>query len=211
MKKEMNEKGLTLVSIVLISVIAVIFIAVIYYMITGETRSVNTNKGNLKSGSSETSETLTEGSENKKEEIIEKYTMDYVIGDEVSEGVQCVAYIEIPKINVGYSIASKVTTESLTTLPCYMYGPGFNQVGRTSIAGIIGRFERSEELEVGDAVFITELSEGKVEYKISDIYETTANDADFMLRDSEGKKGLAISLADRNDANKRIIIMAEEI
>ena len=84
--------------------------------------------------------------------------------------------------------------------------------GNTVIAGHNYRnnlfFSNNMKLEIGDEIIIESTTE-KVTYEIYDIFETTPNDADYMIRDTEGKREISLSTC-TDDSSGRLIILARE-
>ena len=86
--------------------------------------------------------------------------------------------IEIPATNVKLPILaqSALSKSGLETSVIEIYGNGLNEVGNTTIAGHNYRnglfFSNNKKLNIGDKIFITDLSGRRVSYTIYNKYET---------------------------------------
>jgi len=121
--------------------------------------------------------------------------------------------IEIPKTKVEYPVLSSVTKRSLEIAVGIAYGPGLNEVGNTVIFGHNYRnglfFSNNKKLAVGDKIYITDVYGDRVTYTIYKMYQTTANDATYMTRDTHGRREISLQTC-TDDSSKRIIIWAAE-
>ena len=129
-------------------------------------------------------------------------------------GYETIGTIEIPATNVKQPIlaSSELSKSSLETSVVEIYGPGLNQVGNTTIAGHNYRnglfFSNNKKLNVGDKIYITDLSGKRLSYTIYNKYETDENDSEYMTRDTQG--AIEISLTTCTDDSKaRLIIWAK--
>ena len=121
--------------------------------------------------------------------------------------------IEIPKTGIKYPVLDSVTKRSLELAVGIAYGPGLNEVGNTIIYGHNYRnglfFSDNKKLKTGDVVYITDQYGEKVTYEIYNIYNTTANDASYFTRDTEGRREISLQTC-TDDSSGRIIIWAAE-
>ena len=130
------------------------------------------------------------------------------------EGYEVVGTIQIPKTSVNYPILSEVTKHSLETSVAVLYGPGVNQPGNTVIVGHNYRnsrfFSKNNTLTNGDTIVLTDVYGEVVTYVIYNMYYTTPDDADYMLRDvEEGVREISLSTCNE-DSSQRLIIWAKE-
>lgn len=139
------------------------------------------------------------------QEIKKTYLEDYEI----------LGTINIPKTKCNYPILNEVTKRSIEIAVAVLYPPkleALNMPGNTVIAGHNYRnnlfFSNNKKLEIGDEIIIESTTE-KVTYEIYDIFETTPNDADYMIRDTEGKREISLSTC-TDDSSGRLIILARE-
>ena len=130
------------------------------------------------------------------------------------KGYNVVGTIEIPKIGLKYPILERVTSTSIEASVAVMVGPGPNQIGNTVIAGHNYRngsfFGKNKQLSLGDKIYITDLSGTRIQYNIYNIYETTPDDADFIMRDTNGKREISLSTCTDNSKGRLIIWAVEE-
>ena len=127
------------------------------------------------------------------------------------EGYEIIGELEIPKTNVDYPVLERLTKKTLEIALAYTYGPGLNKPGNTIIYGHNYRnnsfFSNNKKLAKGDKVYITDKYENRVEYTIYNIYETTANDAEYIKRDTAGRREISLQTC-TDSGNGRIIIWA---
>lgn len=129
-------------------------------------------------------------------------------------GYEVLGYISIPKTNCEYPILAQVTAKSLETAVAVLYPSNavLNTVGNVVIVGHNYRnnlfFSNNSKLANGDRIIITSADE-KVTYEIYNMYYTTANDASYMQRDTEGRREISLSTCN-NDSTQRLIIWAKE-
>ncbi len=129
-------------------------------------------------------------------------------------GYEVLGYISIPKTKCEYPILAQVTAKSLETAVAVLYpsNPVLNTVGNVVIVGHNYRnnlfFSNNSKLAKGDRIIITSADE-KVTYEIYNMYYTTANDASYMQRDTEGRREISLSTCN-NDSTQRLIIWARE-
>ena len=131
------------------------------------------------------------------------------------EGYEVKGTIEIPATKVNYPILDAITKKSLNVaIGLVPYGPGINQVGNTILYGHNFRngtfFSNNKKLKNGDELFITDQNGEIVKYIIYNIYQTTANDAEYMTRDTEGRREISLQTCTDDSTNRIIIWAAEE-
>lgn len=122
--------------------------------------------------------------------------------------------IEIPATNLNCPIISKAeySAKALETSVVELYGVGLNKQGNTTIVGHNYRnglfFSNNKKLNVGDKIFITDLTGKRLSYTIYDKFEAEENYSDYITRDTQG--AIEISLSTCTDNSKaRIIILAK--
>jgi LPXTG-site transpeptidase (sortase) family protein len=129
------------------------------------------------------------------------------------KGFTVLGTIEIPKTGIKYPVLNSYTPKALETAVCYYYGPGLNEVGNTTIAGHNYRngafFGKNKQLTNGDIIYITDNSGKKVTYTIYNTYTTTPSDADYLTRDTNGKREISLTTC-TDDSKSRLIIWAKE-
>ena len=122
--------------------------------------------------------------------------------------------IEIPATNLKCPIISRTdySKASLETSVVEIYGAGLNQVGNTTIAGHNYRngnfFSNNKKLNIGDKIYITDLTGKRLSYTIYNKYEADENEADYMTRDTQGATEISLSTC-TDDSKARLIIWAK--
>ena len=134
-------------------------------------------------------------------------------GVQTYKGFVKVGRIEIPKTNVDLPVLAEVTKESIETAVAVLYGPGLNKPGNTVIVGHNYRngmfFSDNKKIAIGDKIYITDLEGKRVTYIVYNTYETTAEDSDYMTRDTGGAMEISLSTCTDYDSSRRIIIWAK--
>lgn len=128
------------------------------------------------------------------------------------KGFNMVGKIEIPKIKLNCPVLEEVTPKSIEVAVAVLNGPGINEVGNTVIIGHNYRngtfFSNNKKLEIGDKIYLTDLSGKKVTYTITKKYNTSTEDAEYVVRDTNGKREISLSTC-TDDSKQRLIIWAE--
>lgn len=121
--------------------------------------------------------------------------------------------IEIPRIDLEYPIL-EATVDTIQVAVGFLYGPGLNEVGNNVIIGHNFRdgrfFANNDKLSIGDKIYITDLSNRRVEYEITKKYITDANDFSYAVRDTNGKREISLSTC-TDDVSGRLVIWAAEV
>lgn len=177
--------------------------------VTNET----TEEGNTSSSLGEIANQLAESTNTTEEPITQP-----VEGEEPEpvyyEGYEVKGTIEIPATKVNYPILNAITKKSLeVAIGLVPYGPGINQVGNTTLYGHNFRngtfFSNNKKLKNGDEIKITDQKGETVKYIIYNIYQTSPNDAEYMTRDTQGRREISLQTC-TDDSKNRIIIWAAE-
>lgn len=157
------------------------------------------------------SEALTVASMNEKAEV---YTS--------SSGYRykIIAKIEIPKINLTYSVLQgetgsvKETEELLKISPIKFHGYDPNEIGNFCIAGHNYRnskfFSKVPTLEVGDIVKLTDLTKRTITYEVYDIHSVEPNNRNDTTQLTGGKKEVTL-ITCTDDSKERIIVKCREV
>ena len=128
-------------------------------------------------------------------------------------GYVMLGYIEIPKTGISYPVIEDTTVKALETSVAALYPTNavLNSEGNTVIIGHNYRngkfFSNNKKLSVGDKIYITG-NNGKVEYIIYQIFETTTTDTSFYGRDTGGVPEITLSTC-TDDGSARLIILAK--
>lgn len=135
-------------------------------------------------------------------------------GKKYYKGFEMKGSIEIPKTGAKYPILAEATKKAIEVAVGIQYPPNakLNTKGNIIIAGHNYRnglfFSNNKKLVNGDKIYITDETGNKLSYTIYNKYETTQEDAEYMLRDT--KDNIEISLTTCTDDNsKRLIIWAK--
>lgn len=180
-----------------------------------------------KVGNTATNETNTEENTASLEEIANRLASETEVKEEEQppqdgeiepvyyEGYEVKGTIEIPRTKVNYPILDAITRKSLNVaIGLVPYGPGINEVGNTILYGHNFRngtfFSNNKKLKNGDEVIITDQKGEKVTYVIYDMFQTTANDAEYMTRDTEGRREISLQTCTDDSKNRLIILAAEK-
>ena len=127
------------------------------------------------------------------------------------KGFGVLGTMEIPATNFKYPVLEKVTKKSIETAVAVLYGAGVNQVGNTVIIGHNYRngafFSNNKRINIGDKIYIRDLSGNELTYNIYDKFETSPNDTSFYQRDTGGVPEVTLSTC-TDDSSARLIILA---
>ena len=121
--------------------------------------------------------------------------------------------IEIPatKLKSPILAQSAYSPQALETAVVETYGPGLNKVGNTTIFGHNYRdgtfFSNNKKLNIGDKIFITDLTGKRLSYTIYDKFEKDENYSDYMVRVTQGAIEISLSTC-TDDSKARLIILA---
>lgn len=131
------------------------------------------------------------------------------------KGFDVLGIIEIPKTGIKYPILDPGTRikRAIEVSVAMQYGPGPNQIGNTVIIGHNYRsgafFGKNKQLEKGDIIYITDNAGNRIKYTIYNIYKTTPQDSDYMVRNTDGAREISLSTC-TDDSKQRLIIWAKE-
>lgn len=128
-----------------------------------------------------------------------------------------IASINIPKINVNYSIIDGETdsveeTDALLKIsPTKFWGPDPNTVGNFCVVGHNYRnskfFSKVPNLENGDIIEITDSNNKTLRYSVYSKYEVDPNDISCIDQNTNGKKEVTL-ITCTNDSKLRVIVKA---
>lgn len=131
-----------------------------------------------------------------------------------------VAKINIPKINVQYSIIDgetdsvEETEELLKISPTKFWGPDPNTVGNFCVVGHNYRntkfFSKVPTLENGDIIEITDNNNKTLRYGVYKKYEVIPDDISCLDQDTNGKKEVTL-ITCTNDSKMRVIVKARAL
>lgn len=122
--------------------------------------------------------------------------------------------INIPSIGVNYPILSETTTELLKIAPCKFWGADPNQTGNFCIVGHNYRnklfFSKVPNLENGDIIEITDLSNTTLQYAVYDKFIIEPDNTDCTSQKTNGKKEVTI-ITCTDDGQQRVVVKARKI
>ncbi len=131
-----------------------------------------------------------------------------------------IASINIPKINVNYSIIDGETdsveeTDALLKIsPTKFWGPDPNAVGNFCVVGHNYRnskfFSKVPNLENGDIIEITDSNNKTLRYSVYSKYEVDPNDISCIDQNTNGKKEVTL-ITCTNDSKLRVIVKARAL
>ena len=131
-----------------------------------------------------------------------------------------IAKIEIPKINVTYSIlqgetgSTEETEELLKISPLKFHGCEPNEVGNFCIVGHNYRnskfFSKVPKLVVGDKVNLTDLTNRTITYEVYDMHTVEPSDTSDTTQLTGGKKELTL-ITCTDDGKQRVIVRCREV
>ena len=133
-------------------------------------------------------------------------------------GYDMIGTIEIPKTDVKYPIIAdydmSINSLNVAIVKLYPSTIELNEIGNTVFAGHNYRngtfFSNNKKLQKGDKIYITDTTGRKVTYEITKKYEVSTSDSSYMTRDTNGKRGIALTTC-TDDTKRRLIILADEV
>lgn len=124
------------------------------------------------------------------------------------------AKINIPSIDCTYPIINETTDELLKISPTKFHGADPNEVGNFCIVGHNYRsnkfFSNVPELEDGDIIEITDLSDRTLSYEVYDKYVVEPDDVRCTSQRTNGMKEITI-ITCTDDSKHRVIVKAREV
>lgn len=133
---------------------------------------------------------------------------------ENGEEYTIVAILNIPRLNINYTVLSETSEELLKISLNKFWGPSANEIGNFVIAGHNYRnkmfFGNLSEIEIGDTVEITDLTGRKLEYSVYDIYYVEPTDVSCTSQLTNGKREVTL-ITCSSDGSERLVVKAREI
>ncbi len=130
------------------------------------------------------------------------------------EGFTAIGAIEIPRTGLTKTILNEVTGQSIKKAVAVLYPSNLqllNEPGNVTIVGHNYRngtfFSNNKNIQEGDKIYITDIKGRRVEYTVYRKYFTTAEDSDFMMRDTNGRREISLSTC-TEDVKQRLVIWA---
>lgn len=147
---------------------------------------------------------------------------DYNGGGSTNNGVQLTykgfpvaGKIEIPKTGIKYPIIDETSSARALELSVVkVYGPKVNTPGNVVIAGHNNNnrlfFGRNKNLQIGDKIYITDMTGKKLEYTIYNKYYTPGDDYAYVSKETNGKTEITLYTCDATGKNRLIICARAE-
>ena len=188
------------------SVIAIIIFCILVYVGYGVYKE---NKIRLVEGSSQNNikiERVAETTKIEEKEIVN--IEDNYLGFDVA------AKLIIPKINLETYILEDYSKEGMKVCASKFWGPNPNEIGNFCIAGHNydkeNMFNHLIDLEIGDALYLLDNENGKVEYKIYDIYKVKPENIEPISQETNGKRVITLITCVNYSQNRLIVQAVEE-
>lgn len=128
-------------------------------------------------------------------------------------GFEVAAELIIPKIDLKTNVLKNYTKNAMDTCATKFWGPEPNEIGNFCIVG--HNYEKENmfynliDIEIGDEMYLLDNKNGKVTYKVYDIYKVKPENTDSLRQDTEGKRIITL-ITCVNYSNKRLIVQAIE-
>ena len=124
------------------------------------------------------------------------------------------ATINIPSIDCKYPIINETTDELLKIAPTKFWGANPNEVGNFCIVGHNYRsskfFSKVPDLEYGDKIEITDLSDRTLVYEVYDKYVVEPTDVSCTSQRTNGMKEITL-ITCTDDSKLRVIVKARAV
>lgn len=168
-------------------------------------------------------ELTSRNNENLNKEVLSEFnniTNTNQIGKLTLNGYDVIGKVKIPKIDIEYPILNLETSNPEETKVPMRYGivkywgGNVNDYGNLSIAGHNNyngtMFGKTKNLEIGDIVELTDLTNRTIQYKINDIFITDPNDVSILKTEDETVREVTL-ITCTNGNKERLILKAREI
>ena len=168
-------------------------------------------------------ELTSRNNENLNKEVLSEFnniTDTNQIGELTLNGYDVIGKVKIPKIDIEYPILNLETSNPEETKVPMRYGivkywgGNVNDYGNLSIAGHNNyngtMFGKTKNLEIGDIVELTDLTNRTIQYKIYDIFATDPNDVSILKTEDETVREVTL-ITCTNGNKERLILKAREI
>ena len=125
-----------------------------------------------------------------------------------------VAILNIPSLNINYTVLSDTSEELLKISLNKFWGPDANEVGNFVIAGHNYRnktyFGRLSEIEIDDIVELTDPTGRTLAYSVYDTYYVDPKDVSCTSQLTNGKKEVTL-ITCSSDGSERLVVKAREV
>ncbi len=152
--------------------------------------------------------------ENNKDKQKVEISKEKVNLPETYKGYVVSAKLYIPKVDLETYVLDDKSDEAMWICPTKYYGPEPNEVGNYCIAAHNydkeNMFNHLIELEIGDTIYLADNKNGKVEYKVYDIYKAVPTNTEALLQNTNGKTEITL-ITCSDYSSKRIIVKAKAV
>ena len=125
-----------------------------------------------------------------------------------------VAILNIPSLNINYTVLSDTSEELLKISLNKFWGPDANEVGNFVIAGHNYRnktyFGKLSEIEIDDIVELTDSTGRTLAYSVYDTYYVDPKDVSCTSQLTNGKKEVTL-ITCSSDGSERLVVKAREV
>lgn len=193
-----------IIKLSIILIISAIIGNTIYGIYKESTISDTPNKtAIINENNTELIKTNVNSNEKNKNVIKEKIAKEY-------KGYVVSAKLEIPKIKLDTYVLDEKSEDAMWICPTKYYGPEPNEVGNYCIAAHNydkeNMFNHIIDLKIGDKIYLTDNENGKIEYRVYDIYKTEPENTMPLMQTTEKTEITLITCSDYS--SKRIIVKA---
>lgn len=144
--------------------------------------------------------------------VIEDTTKEEIVTD--LKGYKVIAKLEIPKINLITHVLNETNDNALKISVTKYWGSNPNEVGNFCVAGHNFKkdnmFRNIKNLSEGDKIFLTDLSERKVEYKVYENSTVEPANTSSLSQKTNGKREITL-ITCTLDSKLRVVIKAIEV
>lgn len=129
-------------------------------------------------------------------------------------GFDVTAKLIIPKINLETYILKDYQEDGMKVCASKFWGPDPNEIGNFCIAGHNyekeNMFNHLIDLQIGDELYLLDNKNGKVVYKIYDIYKVKPENVEPLSQDTSGKRVVTLITCVNYSKNRLIVQAVEE-
>ena len=130
------------------------------------------------------------------------------------KGYEIEGILEIPNIDIKYPIINTTSDTTMKISITKFWGPEKpNEIGNYCLAGHNNKdgtmFGKTKYLKIDDNIYLTDLNNNTVTYKIYKIYSVDPNDVSYVESEEETREVTLITCT--NGHKNRLIIKAKEV
>ena len=128
------------------------------------------------------------------------------------KGYDVSAKLEIPSIKLETYILKNYSEHALQISVVKFWGANPNEIGNFCVVGHNYQnnhmFKNLYKLKIGDSIFVSDNKNGKLEYRVNDMYTVLPKQINCLSQKTNGKRELTLITCTK-DSKERIIIKAE--